>query len=565
MFCSNCGKTMPENERKCPFCGLEILDSSFFESSITSCQPKNLPGEEFETSGKYANVTRTVFTGTASHGSGVSGTTYRTAYEPAPDEVFPEEPAAEYDEPAEGAPEVSDEPAAEEEPIEEDELQEPKDVELTEASRKALEGDTLRLDGLKMRPIEASAPKGISRGVREYMEAMREEDEMAKAKPKSRFLFRANDEEDDTEDEAEDIPAAPVRKAEKPAGREEDGEDTDEDDDEEGESIFTRLSSRLSRAPKDSEESEDEEEAEDENEEPVEKAPRRAARKPMSKKKKAKLKGILRTVGVIVLIVAVLFGVIAGIAIVNKKSQKPPIPGVSLALYNKGTSLIKSHVSADYKKNCLNLYSTGVLDFTTKLENSKEAVAALSNEAEDVFDAQFVEALNVIETNINNALTMDALATLQTNPDEQTQAIADSNARWATINESVDGLLNATTTVEIEAIIRGEKIEIPKETPKPTATPVVYSTLSKGMKVAAVTDLQTRLFELGFYEDEIDGAYGNKTVTAVKLFQSACGLEVTGTADPATLAAVYDENAPRTGSKVTPVPEAAAAAPAPEG
>lgn len=59
--------------------------------------------------------------------------------------------------------------------------------------------------------------------------------------------------------------------------------------------------------------------------------------------------------------------------------------------------------------------------------------------------------------------------------------------------------------------------------------------LKSGSKGAAVTQLQTRLNDLGFSVGTVDGKYGNKTVQAVKAFQKAMGLNVTGKADDDTL------------------------------
>lgn len=59
--------------------------------------------------------------------------------------------------------------------------------------------------------------------------------------------------------------------------------------------------------------------------------------------------------------------------------------------------------------------------------------------------------------------------------------------------------------------------------------------LKSGSKGAAVTQLQTRLNDLGFSVGTVDGKYGNKTVQAVKTFQKAMGLNVTGKADDDTL------------------------------
>ena len=67
-----------------------------------------------------------------------------------------------------------------------------------------------------------------------------------------------------------------------------------------------------------------------------------------------------------------------------------------------------------------------------------------------------------------------------------------------------------------------------------------------------------RLEELGYLNDSIDGNFGGNTQTAVKLFQSAVGMEETGIADPATQAALFAEDAPyHPSAQPTPTPTAA--------
>lgn len=73
---------------------------------------------------------------------------------------------------------------------------------------------------------------------------------------------------------------------------------------------------------------------------------------------------------------------------------------------------------------------------------------------------------------------------------------------------------------------------------------VPYSMLKEGDASFAVRRLQLRLSELGFYSTECDGEYGSGTVTAVKAFQTAAGLEVDGIAGTATQDALFADNAP---------------------
>lgn len=60
-------------------------------------------------------------------------------------------------------------------------------------------------------------------------------------------------------------------------------------------------------------------------------------------------------------------------------------------------------------------------------------------------------------------------------------------------------------------------------------------TLKKGSKGSNVKTLQTKLTELGFLKDKIDGIFGSKTEKAVKDYQKANKLTVDGIAGPKTL------------------------------
>lgn len=63
--------------------------------------------------------------------------------------------------------------------------------------------------------------------------------------------------------------------------------------------------------------------------------------------------------------------------------------------------------------------------------------------------------------------------------------------------------------------------------------------LSKyGSSGSEVTQIQTKLKRWGYYNGNIDGIYGSKTVAAVRLFQSKNGLTVDGIAGSKTLAAM---------------------------
>ena len=80
----------------------------------------------------------------------------------------------------------------------------------------------------------------------------------------------------------------------------------------------------------------------------------------------------------------------------------------------------------------------------------------------------------------------------------------------------------------------------------PTYDPTVYGYIGlvSGNTGSAVTAMQQRLIELGWLGGSADGDYGNNTVKAVKAFQNAAGLSVTGDADSNTLSILYSGSAP---------------------
>ncbi len=74
-----------------------------------------------------------------------------------------------------------------------------------------------------------------------------------------------------------------------------------------------------------------------------------------------------------------------------------------------------------------------------------------------------------------------------------------------------------------------------------TASTNGYKTISSTTKssVANVTALQSVLSSTGYYSGTLDGDYGSGTIAAVKSFQAAKGLRVTGVAGPSTQRLLY--------------------------
>ena len=89
-----------------------------------------------------------------------------------------------------------------------------------------------------------------------------------------------------------------------------------------------------------------------------------------------------------------------------------------------------------------------------------------------------------------------------------------------------------------------------------TVSPLEGAVISSGSKGEAVSRLQTRLRELGYYTGSVDGVAGSGTVKAIKDFQKKNGLSQTGTADAATQNALYASSAIRLNATATPKPTA---------
>ena len=73
----------------------------------------------------------------------------------------------------------------------------------------------------------------------------------------------------------------------------------------------------------------------------------------------------------------------------------------------------------------------------------------------------------------------------------------------------------------------------------------VYRTLRLGSKGEDVRNMQLRLKELGYLqENSCTGYYGDYTQKIIKRFQKKAGLKATGVADPQTLERLYADDAP---------------------
>ncbi|MBQ4075372.1 MAG: peptidoglycan-binding protein [Clostridia bacterium] len=126
----------------------------------------------------------------------------------------------------------------------------------------------------------------------------------------------------------------------------------------------------------------------------------------------------------------------------------------------------------------------------------------------------------------------------------------------------IDGIAGLETQILLysDAALPATSAPLPVITAAPTLAPTpvpLYSqTLRTGSRGEAVSNLQARLKELGYYNGTVDGLYGNGTARSVTLFQRANNLTPDGVAGEDTQKKLYSGNVL---SVATPVPTKAPA------
>ena len=500
MFCSRCGKTLMPEDKLCPHCQAPVGESRFEGTPYTSAQPHILPDTPAgQASAAYTRTTYTTMSDQQRQEGAVdSRTTYRPVYEEAsaPEEIRKDMRAAIDAEDAQGEAELP--------PVES--LSE--DVQNTmNAVDEELRMERMDTSELRTRPIESTGRAGISSEVEDYIQKI----EATQSRRAARRRRAVEDREENYATPQEEVVYDDTQTA---ADGEQDEVFNDIDEDEFDEIRYGRTIG---------------------------------------------VKDILRVAGIMVLAAALIVGGVLWFRHIRGGGNASKIEGVTQALYTSGLEQIKAHRQDTYINELLNVYrNDGVLAFTERVTNDASAFNSLMPEEPAVNDALYVSALQNIQSNIGNAILMDA-----TEADNVAgESGQDSSARWAIVDQSIAQVENATTAQELTAVVNGERVAV-AASPTPTPTPepeVTYATLSKGDKSDAVLELQNRLFALGFLLDDRDGAFGSKTQTAVKLFQQAAGLEATGIADNETQKRLYAEDAPRTEyAQATPTPAAPAA------
>ena len=522
MFCSKCGKTIHAEDTRCPGCGSEIGDSRFGGIPYTSVQFTIAPGQKtFGQLNDYTKVTYTTMrSANPDKGDADNRTSYRPVYNP---EAVPEDVRAGLQENVLGSvqlndlldPQPADQAHADQPNASADvyaEESDPMHERLSNAAQESLNElfDQLQpeanedLDQFRCQPIQAAKPKGISENVSAYIRQL--EDEQTR-KPRHRreaeMEYADSDEEQNLDSNFAEAQGEP---------------DYDDYDDAEpyAEDDYDDRTYRTIGA------------------------------------------GQIIKIAVAVILVAAL--IVGGILVFNnvrkKTGDKSTIEGVTETLRTDGIAMIRQHADSTYVGSLIDIYvgDGGSIEMFNKLNADTAAIAALAPAEADagVYDATFISALQAIQTDITTAVTMDALAAESVTE----EAVAESNARWQSVNNAIASLEACTTPVELNAIISGNRLELVQATPAPTPTAKVYAMLAKGDASNEVLELQKRLTELGYLNDACDGQFGSKTQTAVKAFQENAGLEATGRADNETQTLIYSENAPYAPGAATPAPTA---------
>lgn len=141
-----------------------------------------------------------------------------------------------------------------------------------------------------------------------------------------------------------------------------------------------------------------------------------------------------------------------------------------------------------------------------------------------------------------------------TNSATPTATVSASTFPEVTVDDSTEASSNEPT-IEPTATPAVIPTVMVTPTPESTSTPVSMPTVAptqdvtqfvirEGDKDENVRQLQLRLIALGFLSGKADGDFGPKTVSAVKAFQNAADLPMTGECDYDTYLSLKADNAP---------------------
>lgn len=174
--------------------------------------------------------------------------------------------------------------------------------------------------------------------------------------------------------------------------------------------------------------------------------------------------------------------------------------------------------SSGGKPETLEMGSTG--SEVRRLQQKLKDLGYLSGSADGSFGVATQAA--VIAFQKNNNLTADGKAGTATQSKLYSGTARKATGNAAKIQESSDGSTTSTSGRDTSDIAS-----------------TGYVTLEAGSESEQVKTLQKRLKELGYYNGNIDGRYGEETQAAVMAFQLRNNLTVDGKAGPATQRVLY--------------------------
>ena len=174
--------------------------------------------------------------------------------------------------------------------------------------------------------------------------------------------------------------------------------------------------------------------------------------------------------------------------------------------------------SSSGKPETLEMGSTG--SEVRRLQQKLKDLGYLSGSADGSFGVATQAA--VIAFQKNNNLTADGKAGTATQSKLYSGTARKATGNAAKIQESSDGSTTSTSGRDTSDIAS-----------------TGYVTLEAGSESEQVKTLQKRLKELGYYNGNIDGRYGEETQAAVMAFQLRNNLTVDGKAGPATQRVLY--------------------------
>ena len=254
-------------------------------------------------------------------------------------------------------------------------------------------------------------------------------------------------------------------------------------------------------------------------------------------------------------------------------------PGTLSALYASGAAKSSSPVASVGVK--LETGSEG--DAVRALQKRLRTLGYLADSADGTYGEKTRAAVIAFQTNsglkvdgiagtdtLNAIYNQNALkagevsASGSTSGDYQTLREGDRSEAVARLQQALKNLGYYTGTVDgsygsgtVEAVksfqqmnglrVDGKAGQATQRALYGTSGSASYNTLRPGDEGSAVTNMQYTLYELGYYDGQVDGIYSTLTIDAVRAFQKNNGLKVDVIAGEETLKKLYSSSAKAAG------------------